>query len=130
MTAIQNGEADWMFDEPPPTDRLAEMGTKNKDQVHVTPLTAWWYVPMNTSLAPFDNVKARQAVDYAIDRKALVNIFGGPVLAAPFARSCLRASLGMSPIAPTPRIPARNGRRRTWRRPSNSSRNRAPRARR
>ena len=82
VTAIQNGEADWMFDEPP-ADRLAEMGTKNKDQVNITPLTAWWYVPMNTRLAPFDNEKARRAVNYAIDRKALVNLFGGPVLAQP-----------------------------------------------
>ena len=82
MTAVQNGEADWMFDQPP-ADRLGEIGTKYKDQVHVTPLTAWWYAPMNTHLAPFDNVKARQAVNYAIDRKALVNLFGGPVLAAP-----------------------------------------------
>jgi peptide/nickel transport system substrate-binding protein len=82
VTAIQNGEADWMFDEPP-ADRLAEMGTKNKDQVHVTPLTAWWYVPMNTRLAPFDNIKVRQAVNFAIDRKQLVNLFGGPVLASP-----------------------------------------------
>ncbi len=82
VTAVQNGEADWMFDEPP-ADRLAEMGTKNKDQVFVTPLTAWWYVPMNTRLAPFDNVKVRQAVNFAIDRNALVNLFGGPVLASP-----------------------------------------------
>ena len=82
VTAVQNGEADWMFDEPP-ADRLSEMGTKNKDQVHVTPLTAWWYVPMNNNLAPFDNIKVRQAVNYAIDRKALVNLFGGPVLASP-----------------------------------------------
>ncbi|MEQ1521396.1 MAG: ABC transporter substrate-binding protein [Aestuariivirga sp.] len=82
VTAVQNGEADWMFDEPP-ADRLAEMGTKNKDQVYVTPLTAWWYVPMNTRLAPFDNVKVRQAVNFAIDRKQLVNLFGGPVLASP-----------------------------------------------
>jgi peptide/nickel transport system substrate-binding protein len=82
VTAIQNGEADWTLDEIP-ADRLAEIGTKNKDQVHITPLTAWWYAPMNTRLAPFDNVKVRQAVNYAIDRKALVNIFGGPVLAQP-----------------------------------------------
>jgi len=82
VTAVQNGEADWMFDEAP-ADRLAEMGTKNKDQVHVTPLTAWWYLPMNNKLAPFDNIKARQAVNFAIDRKALVNLFGGPVLASP-----------------------------------------------
>jgi len=82
VTAIQNGEADWTLDEIP-ADRLAEIGTKNKDQVHITPLTAWWYAPMNTRLAPFDNVKVRQAVNFAIDRNALVNIFGGPVLAQP-----------------------------------------------
>jgi peptide/nickel transport system substrate-binding protein len=82
VTAVMNGEADWMYDQPP-TDRLAEIGTKYKDQVNINTLTAWWYAPMNTRLAPFDNIKARQAVNFAIDRKALVNLFGGPVLAAP-----------------------------------------------
>jgi len=82
VTAVQNGEADWMFDQPP-TDRLNELGTKYKDQVNINTLTAWWYAPMNTRLAPFDNVKVRQAVSYAIDRKALVNLFGGPVVATP-----------------------------------------------
>jgi peptide/nickel transport system substrate-binding protein len=38
---------------------------------------------MNTNLAPFNNLKARQAVNYAIDRRATVNIFGGPNLATP-----------------------------------------------
>ena len=82
VNAVMNGEADWMFDQPP-TDRLGEIGTKYKDQVYINTLTAWWYAPMNTRLAPFDNIKARQAVNYAIDRKALVNLFGGPVLASP-----------------------------------------------
>jgi peptide/nickel transport system substrate-binding protein len=82
VTAVMNGEADWMFDQPP-ADRLGEIGTKYRDQVHLNNLTAWWYAPMNTRLAPFDNLKARQAVNFAIDRKALVNLFGGPVLASP-----------------------------------------------
>ena len=82
VNAVMNGEADWMFDQPP-TDRLGEIGTKYKDQVYINTLTAWWYAPMNTRIAPFDNLKARQAVNSAIDRKALVNLFGGPVLAAP-----------------------------------------------
>jgi peptide/nickel transport system substrate-binding protein len=82
VTAVMNGEADWMFDQPP-TDRLGEIGTKFKDQVYINNLTAWWYAPMNTRIPPFDNVKARQAVNFAIDRKTLVNLFGGPALAAP-----------------------------------------------
>lgn len=82
VTAVQNGEADWMFNEPP-TDRLGEIGTNYKDQVFINTLTAWWYAPMNTNMPPFDNVKARQALNYAVDRNALVNLFGGPVLASP-----------------------------------------------
>lgn len=82
VTAVQNGEADWMYDQPP-TDRLGELGTTYKDQVKLNTLTAWWYAPMNTNIAPFNNVKARQAVNFALDRNALVNFFGGPVLATP-----------------------------------------------
>lgn len=104
VTAIQNGEADWTFDEIP-SDRLAEIGTKNKDQVHVTPLTAWWYLPMNTRLAPFDNEKARQAVAYAIDRSALVKIFGGPVLAAPVCQVLPPGFPGNEPYCPFTKDP-------------------------
>jgi peptide/nickel transport system substrate-binding protein len=82
VTAVQNGEADWMFNEPP-ADRLGEIGTNFKDQVFINTLTAWWYAPMNTNIPPFNNVKARQALNFAVDRNALVNLFGGPVLASP-----------------------------------------------
>src|SRR3989442_9701521 len=82
ITAIENGQADWTL-ESPPADRLNEIGTKNASQAHIEPLTAFWYAPMNTRLAPFNNLKARQAVNYAIDRNALVKIFGGPKLATP-----------------------------------------------
>lgn len=82
VTQVQNGQADWVFD-PPPADRLEELGTKYADQVHVNPLTAFWYLPLNVNLPPFDNVKARQAVNYAIDRNAVVKLYGGTQLAQP-----------------------------------------------
>ncbi len=82
VTAVQNGQADWMFDQPP-SDRLAEIGTKYADQVHINTLMAMWYAPMNTNMAPFNDVRVRQAVNYAIDRKARVDLFGGPVLGSP-----------------------------------------------
>jgi peptide/nickel transport system substrate-binding protein len=49
----------------------------------VHPLTAMWYAPMNTNLAPFDNILVRQAVNFAIDRAAIVKLFGGSNLAQP-----------------------------------------------
>jgi peptide/nickel transport system substrate-binding protein len=82
ITAIENGQADWTL-ESPPADRLGEMGTKYAPQVKIETLTAFWYLPMNTNLPPFNNLKARQAVNYAIDRNAAVKIIGGPKLATP-----------------------------------------------
>ena len=82
VTAVENNQANWAYD-PIPADRLNEIGTKYASQVHVNPLTAMWYLPMNVNIAPFNNVKARQAVNYAIDRAAMVKIFGGTQLAAP-----------------------------------------------
>ncbi|HVT50031.1 MAG TPA: ABC transporter substrate-binding protein [Dongiaceae bacterium] len=82
VTAVENGQADWAFD-PIPADRLAEVGTKYAKQVHVTPLTAMWYAPLNVNIPPFNNEKARLALSYAVDRNALVKIFGGKVLAQP-----------------------------------------------
>ena len=82
VTAVQNGQADWVFDDIP-ADRLGEIGTTYADQAHVNTLTAYWYLPMNTNIPPFDNVKARQAVNWAVDRAAIVKLFGGSNLAAP-----------------------------------------------
>ena len=82
ITAVQNGQADWVFD-PPPADRLNELGTSYASQVHVNPLTAFWYLTLNTNIAPFNNVAARQAINWAVDRSALVRLYGGANLAQP-----------------------------------------------
>ncbi len=104
ITAIENGQADWTL-EAPPADRLNELGTKYAPQTHVETLTAFWYAPMNTRLAPFDNVKARQAVSYAIDRNALVKIFGGPKLAVPSCQVLPPGFPGYQPYCPYTKHP-------------------------
>src|SRR4029078_3170171 len=65
------------------SNRLGELGSKSMDQLHISPLSAWWYAPLNNRLAPFDNAKARKAVGHAIDHTTLVKLFGGKVLASP-----------------------------------------------
>jgi len=82
VTAVQNGSADWMFD-PPPADRLNEIGTKYSSQAHVNPLTAFWYATLNVNSAPFNNKLARQAINWAVDRDAVVRLYGGKNLAQP-----------------------------------------------
>ncbi len=85
VTAVLNGQYDWMFD-PMPLDRLAELGGKHKDLVHIANMLAYDYIPLNTRLPPFDNLKARQAVAYAVDRRAIVGLHGGPNLGTPLCQ--------------------------------------------
>src|SRR5256714_9567261 len=99
ITAIENGQADWTL-ESPPADRLNEIGTKYASQTHIETLTAFWYAPMNTNLAPFNKLKARQAVNYAIDRNALVKIFGGPKPAVPSCQVLPPGSPASKPDCP------------------------------
>jgi peptide/nickel transport system substrate-binding protein len=82
VTQVENNQADWMYDQPP-ADRLNEMGTKYADRVHINPLTATYYFAFNVNQPPFNNLKARQGVNFATDRNALVKITGGPKLAQP-----------------------------------------------
>jgi peptide/nickel transport system substrate-binding protein len=104
VTAIENGQADWGYDFPP-ADRLNELGTKYASQTHLTPLTAFWYAPMNVNIPPFNNLKARQAVNYAIDRNALIKIFGGPKLATPSCQVLPPDFPGYKPYCPYTKHP-------------------------
>ena len=104
ITAIQNGQADWTLEQPP-ADRLGQLSTQYASQVHVNTLTAFWYAPMNTNLAPFNNVKARQAVNYAIDRNAAVKIFGGTKLAVPSCQVLPPDFPGYKPYCPYTKKP-------------------------
>ncbi len=82
VTQVEQGQADWV-DDPIPADRLNELGTKYASQVHINPLPAMWYLPLNVTIAPFNNVLARQAVEWAVDRSAVVQQYGGTNLATP-----------------------------------------------
>ncbi len=98
-TQVENGQADWMFDTVP-SDRLSELSTKYPSQVHINPLTQVEYFALNTRIPPFNNLQARQAVNYATDRNALVKIYGGPKLATPTCQVLPPNFPGYKPYCP------------------------------
>jgi peptide/nickel transport system substrate-binding protein len=104
VTQVENGQADWVFDTPP-SDRLNEISTKYADQVHVNPLTAVWYWAFNVRIPPFNNLQARQAVNFATDRNALVKIYGGPKLAVPTCQILPPNFPGYKPYCPYTKNP-------------------------
>ncbi len=85
VTEVENGGADEVFDgDSIPSDQLTQLNSpKYAGQVHVNTLTADWYFALNTRRAPFNNLQARQAINYAANRSAYVKIAGGSSLAVP-----------------------------------------------
>src|SRR3954453_17698370 len=79
VTQIQNGQADWSYD-PPPADRLGELGDKYQKQIHINPTPQMWHMALNTKVAPFDKVEVRHALNLATDRNAVLQLWGGKAL--------------------------------------------------
>jgi peptide/nickel transport system substrate-binding protein len=85
VTEVENGQANEVFDgDQIPSDQLTTLNSAQyAGQVHVNTLTADWYMALNTTQPPFNNLMARQAINYAANRTAYVKIAGGPSLATP-----------------------------------------------
>ena len=79
-TEVLNGQADWMEDVPP-ADRLQDVASKAPNQIHLNPTPQLYHMVLNVRVAPFNNLKVRQALNFATDRKAIQTIWGGPKLA-------------------------------------------------
>jgi peptide/nickel transport system substrate-binding protein len=65
-----------------PVDQLADVQRKHAGQLRFYTQANTYYFFMNQRTAPFDKLAVRQAVNYAIDRTALVKIFGGLAIPA------------------------------------------------
>lgn len=77
VNEVIKGKIAWM-EEPPPADRFQELSDRFKGtQLLVTPQIDVYYFWMNTKQPPFNDVKVRQAVNYAVDPAALERIYGG-----------------------------------------------------
>jgi len=75
VTMVENGEADFMVNVPPEhLDRL-----KNNSDITVTQIQGnpTRYVGFNFEKEPFDNVKVRQAISYALDRDSYIGTLNG-----------------------------------------------------
>jgi len=86
---LKNNELDMTFDGSAPTGSEIPATANDpqyKDRFYSTPDAAVDYAVFRTDKAPFDNVKLRQAVNYAIDREAIVKIIGGTLSRSPWSQ--------------------------------------------
>jgi len=74
---VVSGQADYDY-QPVPNDRLPEAQSKYKDQLRIYTNANTYYFALNNAIPPFNNIKARQAVQYALDPNAIISgIYGG-----------------------------------------------------
>ncbi len=77
VNEIERGKSDWMQN-PPPPDLYPKVKEKYEGtQLRVEPTVSTYYFWMNTQKAPFDDLKVRQAVNYAVNSEALERIYSG-----------------------------------------------------
>jgi YVTN family beta-propeller protein len=79
IAAVLDGRADWIqsIGQALPEARLRDIERRFPSQLHVNPLMQTDYVILNVNVPPFDDVRVRRAVNYALDRRAVARLFGG-----------------------------------------------------
>jgi YVTN family beta-propeller protein len=106
--AVEKGEADVAYDFVPPA-LLTEVRTRYASQLHVDPIPGTYFYLLNARVPPFDDVRVRRALNYAVDRDAVIEIAGAGV-AQPTCQVLPPSFPGYRPYCPYTANPSASGR--------------------
>ena len=110
VAAVLRGSADWTFDQPT-SAQLADVQLRSPRLLHTEPLPDTDWIDLNTRAAPFNDLRVRQALNFAIDRNAIVRLYGGPEDATPTCQVIPATIPGHVRYCPYTRDPSPTG---TW----------------
>jgi len=82
VEGVEKGRADVALEGVPP-ELQHQVETQYASLVHVNPVSAVTYLFLNTKVPPFDDVRVRRAVNYAVDRAAGIRVSARGVGADP-----------------------------------------------
>jgi peptide/nickel transport system substrate-binding protein len=106
---VATGKADVAFEGVPP-NRLMEVETQYASQERENLLAGTTFLFLNTRLPPFDDVRVRRAISYAIDRGKIARALGGPERAQPTCQILPPNFPGYRPYCPFTLQPSAAGR--------------------
>nr|WP_150960194.1 glutathione ABC transporter substrate-binding protein [Aneurinibacillus sp. XH2] len=72
VAMLKTGEADFVY--PLPTEQVEHIDGKDGIVVEKNPSTIARYISINTTKKPFDDVRVRQAMNYAINKDAFIKV--------------------------------------------------------
>ncbi len=98
VNAVKGRRLDALY--PVPSSRLGELAAHDTGQFHSEPARATFAPVMNTRVAPFDRVSVRRALNFAIDRRRIVNFAGGALAAQPTCQVLPPTIAGYEPYCP------------------------------
>jgi YVTN family beta-propeller protein len=106
---VMQGTADWSADGVP-GNLLPEVIRRFPGQWHKLAAAELDWLQLNTHIPPFADVRVRKALNLAIDRAAIVRLYGGPVTATPTCQLIPPGLLGYRRYCPYTRRPGADGR--------------------
>ena len=110
VTAVKQGRADWLQGSPPYA-QYHQLKLQDPGELHNNPQWSVQFLPINTHVAPFNDLRVRQALNYAINRGKLAQLYGGPAFATPSCQAIVPGIPGYRRYCPYTLHPQANG---TW----------------
>jgi YVTN family beta-propeller protein len=104
---VADGRADWAPDTP---SNLAAVARHHPGAVHSNTFPTELFAQLNTRRPPFDDLRVRRALNFAIDRRAIVDLKGGPLASTPSCQVIPAGLQGHRGYCPYTLDPRRSGR--------------------
>jgi YVTN family beta-propeller protein len=98
VAAVERGQSDVMLG--PPVERLKELLTRYPGRLQSEAVPWTDYMFLNTRVPPFDDLRVRQALNYAVDRKRIADLRGGTLAAQPTCQLLPPPAPGYRPYCP------------------------------
>jgi peptide/nickel transport system substrate-binding protein len=111
---VEQGKADWSADGVPGNLLPTVMRRFPRQWHSLSPAAETDWLQLNTRIPPFDDVRVRKALNLAINRAAIVRMYGGRLTATPTCQLLPPGLPGYRPYCPYTRHPGTDGR---WRAP-------------
>ena len=99
IDAVLGGRADYTFDTPTPS-QLRTIQLQYPGLLHTQPLPDTDWLSMDIREAPFNDVRVRQALNDAVNRDAIANLYGGLEDATPTCQIIPATIPGHEPYCP------------------------------
>ena len=112
LTVVARGKADILLGlvvQPDEIEQLEQLRVRHPRQLHVEPQRSTWILFLDTKQPPFSDVRVRRALNYAVDRRRLVELGGGPALRQPTCQVIAPTVIGYRRYCPYTLDPRRTG---------------------